>query len=284
MDTLQTDITYILMFGRAQVGKTALVLSLLDYFERSDYGNLFPNQKLTTPKELSKIKQGIADLFDDGKFPGRTKVGFAYQTFWEFRPKDKSKPIMKFAFVDIGGEDFQKVGYTEVHKTDNESVNNEEDEEIIDSKNGEIKMLADIEKYFNHEHNIIFLLLMSYEEDKVKDNRLFNDFILYLDNKDTKLLDKTKLMLVTKWDNKPKNDTQTAVSFVKEKAKIVYNLLKNQQNTITYFSVGKLDKTTNSLIERNEERSKAVALWLYEAITKKSLLPKENFWKKFLNT
>lgn len=275
MDTINAierkDTNYIFLFGRPATGKSYITASMIYYMKNSKLGDL--NLSPTTSRESQLLFDDLYDNFGTGKIIDRTNatVTTPYELDLVFTPKDSRLPPMKITFLEMSGENLQKV-------------------QILRNDPNSGKLSDDIDIYFLcHNIKLIFFLVADHEH-AAEDSKAIDKFLQYVFHKDIKFNNANYLLAITKWDTY--NGRHKKIEgFTTETMPNIHNRLINESvgNAITHYSIGKIltrnvnGVDTQLIQEINTERADSVTKWLYKTITKKSLVPEPSAWEKFLS-
>lgn len=248
------ETNFIFIFGKPAVGKTAITASLINHLSTDcDYGNLVGIDNGGGRILLEKIRNTIRDK----RFPDRTKVGTLTEIDFKFEPLNKSKGNLWLTFLEMSGEDLNKVELNE---------------------NNPSQLPTDIDVFFRANNLSMIFILVTSHQDANKDDSLMVTFLDYIIGKDLRFQNSRILLLVSQWDTfVGEIDTE---EFIRTRMPLTYARLRKNSNAIRNFSMGRITTADGQprIQEYDSEPAEKVFHWIYETLTGKSLV---SWWEKF---
>ncbi len=217
----------IIPIGFPKAGKSLFLSSLMYYCEKDtnklwdgDYMLEYPYDK----GEMSRDQ--MVTYFDDQKAYPATTSGTIDIIGLDVNPKKNLKPI-KLAFVDLAGEDIEKLSPNNVGEFD-------------DKIEGVLRGCET--------GSPIFCLITPFGPEKgdVAEDALHSKFMNYVKMKLPNLYDVSKfIIIVTQWDKIPKSMKVDVEDYIKTKRPKLSTLISAKGAKIIYgeYSVGKLENT-----------------------------------------
>jgi len=250
---------FVFLFGKRQVGKTVVTASLLNYMSsHCDYGNLISVFDATSNKpDLGRaLLEDIRSQIAQKRLPGRTDAGGITEIDVRFEPFKKGKPKLWLTFLEMSGEDLEKV-----------DVNTEK------------PFPSNIDVFFKAKNLSMTFVLVTSHQDAYKDDQLMAQFFDHIAAKDPKFRSARMLLLVSQWDTyKYPVDFR---SFLKKDMPLTFARLRNGGNANRHFSIGTVTNVDGKdyLAEFNPQPSEDVFFWLYESLTRSSL---KSGWQRLM--
>lgn len=258
----------IIPIGFPKAGKSLFLSSLMYYCEKDTQKLWDGDYMLEYPYEKGELSRGqMVSYFDDQKAYPATTSGTIDIIGLDINPKKKLKPI-KLAFVDLAGDDIQKITPDNL---------NEFDDKIEGVLRG------------CETGTPIFCLITPYAPEKGDnaEDGLHSTFMNYVKVKLPNLYDVAKfIIIVTQWDKIPKNNKLEVEDYIRTKRPKLFNLISAKGAKIIYgeYSVGKLENTKddegkNVVLIRKVDYSYPHNFWnnLYTLISGKSFENKGGF-------
>ena len=226
-----------------------------------------------------KNKEGIfllKEIFRKGReglFLERTARNKITEIDLKYTPRKPKKPV-NLTFLEMSGEDLNKVELERDYVTGDPTGGNLPDNIDIYLKSPKVKML--------------FLLVT--EQGRAREDDLFMfEFLDYLRKKHKNFIKPKVLLLVSKWDQYNGRYKDDISSFVAKHMKLTYNFLTQIDGSIGYYSVGDVIEipkgpTTETVIANvNQQQADVVKRWMYQNITGKTIPVKgTSWWEKMM--
>lgn len=220
MDFLDTakDKNFVFFYGAAGSGKSTVLGSMLYSMKQSEEkwklyvrgtGDYFFQQGLMLFKH-------ILDAFGNGHFLSRTKGGSTTQLLVSYHP-DSINDALDMIFLEMSGEDLW---------------------DIRISPYGYHVLPFHIDIILNIPNiKIIFVLTSSWREARNDDSEM-SKFINMLYEKNSSLIKNRLFFLITKWDEKKKENDEDIFYFVKREMPLTFSRLNFEKTSIQPFSAG----------------------------------------------
>lgn len=266
------DTNFIFLFGKPASGKSYITASMIYYMQTCGLGTLHITKSNSREAEL--LVEDMYKNFHDGVIISRTnRIDPPYEIDLVFEPKDKRLPEMKITFLEISGENLQKVKVSDG-----------------DSTTGTLP--DDIQIYLKCRDIKLIFFLVADHQTASHDSTTINKFLEYVHNKNENLDNSSYLLAITKWDTYCDRNNEDVDAFARRNMPNIYSrLMKNnkfcKKNAITHYSIGEFervdgnDATAYQILTIDKSRANAVTKWLYKAITNKSLVPEPSYWDIF---
>ncbi len=225
---LNSDTTIVFTFGYTGAGKSTLILGLYEYLFKHHRVRLNPNGNREGAKYISTCAKALRK---DRKLPEVTTINTVYEIDW-LSELDSSESI--FTFLDIAGENFRTVDFTE---------------EVSGKTNpGELDEIP--KKYLQKEGSQLpIILLCVLDCERVDEQDFFiNTFLNYAQTYNFSFL--AAAVIVTKWDNKPENHSQVE-AFLKTKAHQTCINLEHYVENLRFFpfSIGTINQADPQIVD-----------------------------------
>jgi GTPase SAR1 family protein len=230
---------YIFTFGNVGAGKSTLMAALVKFLSLKAI--LHINDSNT---EGTNLLFDWIDKLDDNQFPERTRKGEIIEIDLGLEFSDNSVPSLQLTFLEMAGEDLNKV-------------------DIKDSKTGTFEQ--NFTEYIKQSK--AFIIVTDIDRAK-KDDRLIMQFLNHLSNRgaDMSLVG----LVIAKWDMY-KGDKDKK-GFVSENMPMTLNWLFSdtiEQAQVFTFSIGKVQNSNSNTIETlNLGDTKQIAEWIYSTLVK----------------
>lgn len=267
IDLSKRDTNFIFLFGRPGSGKSYITASLIYYMQTSELGKLIVSPH--NDKDSNLLIQDMYKTFQTRRVFDRTFAGAPpYEIDLIFKPHDRRLPAMKITFLEISGENLEKV-----HITKNRADSG--------------KLPDNIDVYLMNKDVKLTFFLVSDHVNASRDALTISDFLNYVYNKDPKFEHSKYLLAITKWDTY-RGRHRHVENFTEEAMPNIYARLRNEQigNAITHYTIGEVMKMdykgqqVDQIKSIDMSRAEAVTNWLYKTITGKSLIPEPTLWEK----
>lgn len=288
IDLLEENRQVVIPIGFPQAGKTQLISSLMFYAVKGKDKNA-PIPFRAMPKIKFPFNQGRLEVdrmisYYEKKELAPTTISNTLNLIGiDIEPDKKKLPVLKLAFLDLAGEDVQKI------KID---------------KDG--RFTKKIDGIFNgltiSEAPIIFMLITPFKppvyseetqaQADAREDTLHFDFLNYMSEKQPDLLKNAIFfIIVTQWDKKPVDDQETVESFIRTKRQRIYNYVRNSNVVWGEYSIGKIlqpisndDGTVSSPTLERINLDYPSKFWdtLYNTCTGKKLYSK-TIWQKLFS-
>lgn len=257
------DTDYVFLFGASQAGKTAVCASIIYYLSNPEVilGDMEEfrydedtRNKLTDLTLINTIREAVRSR----NFPGRTMLGSLSHINIRYRPKRRSRPAVSMTFLEMSGEDLQKVESTK-------------------EKFGSLP--TDIDVFFKADRNRVSMLFVLVTSHKyaTRDDKLMVNFLDYIISQDSRFRDSRVLLLVSKWDTYVGD--KDIKEFVRERMPFTWAKIGKSTNAYSSFTLGKVQEVDGNpfIATYDEEPAEKVFHWLYHTITGKHL---ESWWSR----
>lgn len=267
----------VIPIGFPDAGKSLFLSSLIYYSQRYTAKLWLPDYLSKYPFDRGNLsKDQMIQYFDNKEAYPQTKKGTLDLIGINVEPKDKQKPLLKLAFVDLAGDDLEEI------KVSNQARFNEKIDGILKG--------CDLGKP-------IFCLITPYEPTKGDraEDQLHFDFMNYVKVNLPNLYNVSRfIILVSQWDKVPKNQKITVEEYIINHRPALHTLISGRTAKIVYgeYSVGELtnaldDKKQSVVLLRRINFHYPHSFWnnLYKVATGKNL-EKTGFWaflKKLFN-
>ncbi len=256
---------FVFLFGSPAAGKTAVLGSVLQAMQRPEVqGRLFVHGAGD-----GYFKHGLAlwdqirRAFDQKQFPTRTTAGGTIQLHAQFKPPNNEPPL-DLVFLEMAGEDLKKVMITD---------------------QGGRNLPFHIGQFLKVPQLKIAFLVTTSWQDASKDDPMIDDFLSYVNETASHLIENRIILLVTKWDKNPLGATASIDDFVKQKMPRTYNKIAAKRNVIQPFSVGKIVPFEGGegdiIASFDYPSSQRLFARIYETFTGVSSDPKKTKWWQF---
>lgn len=211
------DKHFVFMFGTPASGKTAVLGAMLRAMMRPDSpGRLFVHGSDGYFKDGAALWKRIDTAFTNKEFPPRSSAGSTIQLHAQFVPHANRSPL-HLIFLEMAGEDLRQV------------MIKDSGGRTLPFHVGQFLKIPTLK--------ISFLVTTSWSEAK-RDDAAIDDFLSFLNEKAPHLVDNRFILLITKWDTKTVNQTESIDEFVRRTMPRTYNKLSSQRNVIQPFSIG----------------------------------------------
>lgn len=258
------DRSYLFIFGPASSGKTVIISSILYYLRNTrsiQNGDTLKNlndSNLKHEKEGNKLWKELSTTIFENKFPKGTmgvKLDnpFPRHINAHFLPSEKNNSDFKFCFMDMSGEDLEKVDHDSEHK-------------LPESIRIYVEQMP--------KNNICFLYTLDPRSDRYSKSEqlnIFNAFIDLLDQNEH--TDTPLLFIVTKWDI-IKNEFDDVEEFIKQEYLPIWGVLNQNARNISFaeFSIGEVSEDNVFIKKYNPFFSEKAFNWFYQKQTGTSLI------------
>ncbi|MES1977505.1 MAG: hypothetical protein V4451_05680 [Pseudomonadota bacterium] len=159
----------------------------------------------------------IREAFGRQAFPPRTEAGKTIQLQAQYVPTDGSLPL-NLIFLEMAGEDLREVMITDA---------------------GGKALPFHILQFLKIPRLKISFLVMTAWSDAARDDETIDDFLSFLNEEAPHLIDNRFILLITKWDTKPKS-SGSIDDFVRANMPSTYSKLAAARNVIQPFSIGEV--------------------------------------------
>jgi len=257
------DTNYVFLFGEPAAGKTAVCASLFLHLSS-------PQEKLGDMEEFRyeddtryqkndlNLLNTIRDAVRNRRFPARTDVGSLSHVNIRYRPIKRSKPPISVTFLEMAGDDLQKVESTK------DSLGN---------------LPTDIDVFFKADRDKVSMLfvLVTSHQNAVKNDKLMVNFLDYIIAQDLRFRDSRILLLISQWDTYVGD--KDVKDFIQDRMPFTWSKLGKSTNAYRYFTLGVIkDVDGNPYVAKyDEEPARKVFHWIYHTITGKHL---ESWWSR----
>ena len=208
------DKHFVFMSGTPASGKTAVLGAMLRAMQRPDApGRLYIHGSDGFFKDGLALWKRIDIAFGKKEFPPRSSVGSTIQLHAQFVPHG-ARPPLHLIFLEMAGED------------------------VMIKDSGGRALPFHVGQFLKIPTlKMSFLFTTSWSEAK-KDDAAIDDFLSFLNEKAPHLVDNRFILLITKWDTKTANPSESIDEFVRRTMPRTYNKLSSQRNVIQPFSIG----------------------------------------------
>ena len=273
--------TVIMPIGFPAAGKSFLISSLMFNATRSKNALFTTNLENEAPFNGGRIAiDNMIKDFESGNLLGQTLGGTLDLMGINIEPTNKKAklPSLKLAFLDLAGEDLQKI-------------------KVSEGANFTAKINAVFNGLKVHNSPLIFVLITPFEPPKMsgeslqsahqREDTLHYDFLNHIKMNQPELLINSRFfVVVSQWD-KNRNRSLTVEDFIKENRPAVYHYVQNNNVIWGEYSIGKLLTTVENgisvseIVDINHEYPFRFWKKLYQMCTNQDL-DKKSFWDKML--
>lgn len=224
----EDDRATVIPVGFPQAGKSLFLSSLMFYCETYTDKLWAPDYMLEYPFDNGELSRNqMIGYFNAGRAYPATTSGTVDIIGVDITPQNHRLPVLKIAFVDLAGEDLEKI------KTSNAG-------EFDDKIEGVLRGCETGKP--------IFCLVTPYEPVKGdrEEDQLHSDFMNYVKVKLPDLYEVAKfIVIVTQWDKVPSNKKLDVETYIEKKRPKLHTLINGRNSKVIYgeYSVGKVDNT-----------------------------------------
>lgn len=249
------DRSYFFIYGPSGAGKTVIIGSIYEYlntYRSADFRDTLTNLnrgEIPYERAGNQLLNQFIQRSEEQEFPNRTATTLSERgnipkhLNFKFEPADPKKPDFPFCFMDMAGEDLEKIDF-----------------------NSNRPLPKSIRTYVEDvpKKNLCFIYVLDPMEDrknKTEQTQLFNAFINLIDQNNHR---KTPvLLLVSKWDAVDEYDDVEL--YLKDKHKKIWGVIQQAGRNFTFaeFSIGEVDE--NKKIKKYDPiYPERVFKWMYE--------------------
>lgn len=250
---IDPDVTYFFVVGPPSSGKSTMMSGLVYYLRSRAEGRL----KVLNSKDeshhvdglelLEKMKQSVRK----GEFMKGSKRMVKKHTFpdelnLQFIPQDAKKPSMKFSFVDMAGDDLER---------------------IMATKDGSLN--PRIQAYLDHpECNLVFIFTIDVNDTDNFSEDMIDRFLDHLDSVGHE--NNPVLFAATKWD-KVKGSYDDVRDYFESELAVLNNVAKRAHRDVSIidFTIGSTTKDNTFTYDFKD--SERIFNWMYQLETGYSL-------------
>ena len=274
-----SDRSYVFIFGPSNVGKTVIIGSLLKYLksyrgrEHGDTLKNINNKDVPWEREGNILWKDLTIANTNNRFPAGTSTIGATSNFrnnpaprhlnLHYLPA-RNIPEFKFCFLDIAGEDLEKLDYESSRP-----------------------LPKTIETYIEDvpKQNMCFIFVVDPQcATATKDQQivLFDAFIETLDSNDH--TETPLLILVSKWDTL-KKQFENVQEYLEAEFEDVWGVANqvNRNISVAEFSIGEVDVLENRPLNFDHSYPERVFNWLYETQMGTSLKEEDDETESFIS-
>ncbi len=214
------DKNFVFLFGSPAAGKTVVLGSMIQAMQRPEVqGRLFVHGAGDGYFKYGlALWERIRTAFAEKRFPARTTKGETIQLHAQYKHPGSQDPL-NLVFLEMSGEDLKSVTITD---------------------QGGRGLPFHISQFLKiPELKIAFLITTSWQ-DAAKDDAMIDDFLSYLNETASHLIENRIILLITKWDTYRGSGLVSIDDFVKTKMPRTYNKISDKRNVIQPFSIGKI--------------------------------------------
>jgi hypothetical protein len=257
------ETNFVFIFGKRAAGKTVITASLLNYLSsHCDFGTLVGiyDESSQSSNDGRRTLETIRRKFSEKRLPARTDQGSLTEIDIKFDPLNKSKRSLWLTFLEMAGEDLEKVDLNE---------------------NSRSQFPTNIDVFFKANNlSMIFILVTSHNE-AYKDDSLMVQFLDYIISRDARFQNSRILLLISQWDTF--QGVIELEDFLKTRMPLTFARLRKNTNAFRHFSIGRVAKVDDEdfIREYDSEPAEEVFHWLYRTLTGESLKSRWEWLKKY---
>lgn len=256
----EDDSNFVFFFGKASIGKTVILASML-YYMNTSAGSINPKNSTPNTKEAEVLLFDLLDGLRRGNLPTRTQKDVVTKLNLIFRPNNKSKKIIPIdlTFLEISGDNHFEV-----------------------RRGG--KYHRSIEEYLTADMPLNFILVTDYDNASDDDSLMFS-FLNELKKKGKDLQYANIILVISKWDKSGSMSVQNPEElnyFIRQNMPMTNNQIDSYSHYRTLYTIGDIEnKNGMEKISRlNLNTAKVLTEWLYKSITKVDLNYEGTFWER----
>ena len=269
---------FVFLFGKAGIGKSAIVASILHYLSTNInyYVEVLRNEDNI---DGTGYLIGLRDDFKKQRFPKRNpsdKAPFNLDiNFFRKNHDGERGNGIPITFLEMTGEKLSTVQMPKPNMT------------IEEKKRATGKLHQDVDVYFKADNLSMLFIMVTTPMEAGNDDILMTEFLDYISEKDSKYRDAYVFLAIAQYDKyKDKTDGLSVEKFVEKNMPNSHSRFYSKRNLYGYYTIGSVVEIDEDSINKefhikklDSKSPERLFSWIYETITKKELNPL-SFWEK----